>query len=65
MLRIEQVAKRIGRTVGTTYNITSRPDFPPPRKRIGVVKLWGAEDVRFWKRSRKDGRAGNGRKRKT
>jgi len=61
-LRIEDVAKRIGLAVSTTYTLSTKRDFPPPRERVGVVKFYAAEDIDFWRRTRTDGRKRNGRK---
>ena len=63
-LRIEDIAKRIGRAISTTYELTAQPDFPPPRERVGNVKFWAAEDVDFWRKTRVDRRKFNGRKRR-
>jgi predicted DNA-binding transcriptional regulator AlpA len=59
-LRIPDIAKRINRTIATTYYLSRQADFPPPRLVIGVVKYWATRDVDHWLRTRKDGRATNG-----
>jgi predicted DNA-binding transcriptional regulator AlpA len=64
LLRVQEVAKRIGLAIGTTQNLMIDPEFPPPRQ-YGPhgIKLYATEDVDFWAKHRKNARRG-GRKRK-
>jgi hypothetical protein len=56
-LTIEQVAKKIRRSNGRTKNLSTNPDFPPPRERGPYRrKYYAPEDINYWLRTRVDGR---------
>ena len=56
MLRIEDVAERVGLSRWSVYRLSTRPDFPLPAHRIGVVKFYRAAEIDHWRRNRIDGR---------
>jgi hypothetical protein len=47
-MRIADVAKATGLTLGTCYAYASAGILPPPRQRIGTVMIFCREDIEFF-----------------
>lgn len=50
-LRIADVARSLGLTLGTCYNLSAAGVLPPPRLTIGTAHLYAREDIAFFKRT--------------
>jgi predicted DNA-binding transcriptional regulator AlpA len=47
-MRITDVAKMTGLTLGTCYVYVSGGILPPPRERIGTAMIFDREDIEFF-----------------
>lgn len=54
-LRIADVARRVGLTVGYCYALAAAGDLPPPHRERGCC-LWYVADIAFWSKTRVDRR---------
>lgn len=47
-LSAEDVGRRVGVSRQRVWRLATHPNFPPPIRRLGPVRLWVAGDIRTW-----------------
>ena len=62
-LRITDVARRVGLTVGYAYRLAAIGNLPPPH-RVRGRGYWYAADIAFWAKTRVDRRRKEFRRRR-